>query len=32
MKKVLKISLGILFLILLIGTFVFLWNKTRPVK
>ena len=31
MKKVLKISLGILFLILLIGTFVFLWNKTRPV-
>ena len=31
MKKVLKISLGILFLILLIGTFVFLWIKTRPV-
>lgn len=32
MKKVLKISLGVLFLVLLVGTFVFLWNKTRPVK
>lgn len=32
MKKFLKIFLGILFLVLLVGTFVFLWNKTRPVK
>lgn len=32
MKKVLKISLGVLFLAALAGTFVFLWNKTRPVK
>ena len=32
MKKVLKIALGVLFLLLLIGTFVFLWNKTRPEK
>ena len=32
MKKFLKIFLGILFLALLVGTFVFLWNKTRPVK
>ena len=30
MKKFLKIFLGILFLALLVGTFVFLWNKTRP--
>lgn len=28
MKKFLKIFLGILFLALLVGTFVFLWNKT----
>ena len=27
MKKFLKIFLGILFLALLVGTFVFLWNK-----
>ena len=32
MKKVLKIFLGVLFTALLIGTFVFLWQKTRPVK
>ena len=32
MKKFLTIFLGILFLALLVGTFVFLWNKTRPVK
>ncbi|MDD3108810.1 MAG: biotin/lipoyl-binding protein, partial [Alistipes sp.] len=32
MKKVLKIAAGVLFLLLLIGTFVFLWNKTRPEK
>ena len=32
MKKFLKIFLGILFLALLVGTFVFLWNKTHPVK
>lgn len=32
MKKVLKIFLGVLFAALLIGTFVFLWQKTRPVK
>ena len=32
MKKVLKISMGVLFLAALVGTFVFLWNKTRPVK
>lgn len=32
MKKFLKILLGVLFLALLVGTFVFLWNKTRPVK
>lgn len=32
MKKVLKIALGVLFLLLLVGTFVFLWNKTRPEK
>lgn len=27
-----KIALGVLFLLLLVGTFVFLWNKTRPEK
>ncbi len=32
MKKVLKIFLGVLFAALLVGTFVFLWQKTRPVK
>lgn len=32
MKKVLKIFLGVLFAALLIGTFVFLWQKTRPAK
>ena len=32
MKKVLKISLGVLFLLILGGTFAFLWYKTRPVK
>ena len=32
MKKALKIFLGVLFAALLIGTFVFLWQKTRPVK
>ena len=32
MKKVLKISLGVLFLLILCGTFAFLWYKTRPVK
>ena len=32
MKKVLKISLGVLFLFILCGTFAFLWHKTRPVK
>ena len=32
MKKVLKISLGVLFLLILCGTFAFLWHKTRPVK
>lgn len=30
MKKILKIMLGVLFVALLIGTFVFLWQKTRP--
>lgn len=32
MKKVLKISLIVLFVAALVGTFAFLWNKTRPVK
>lgn len=32
MKKMLKIMAGVLFAALLLGTFVFLWNKTRPVK
>lgn len=32
MKKVLKISLGVIFGLALLGTFYFLWNKTRPVK
>ena len=32
MKKFLKITAGVLFAALLLGTFVFLWNKTRPVK
>lgn len=32
MKKFVKILLGLLFATLLIGTFWFLWQKTRPVK
>lgn len=32
MKKYLKFFLGFLLLALLVSTFVFLWNKTRPVK
>lgn len=32
MKKAFKIGMGVLFLFALIGTFVFLWNKTRPEK
>ena len=32
MKKILKIFLGVLFAALLLGTFWFLWQKTRPVK
>lgn len=32
MKKFLKICLGLLFAALLVGTFVFLWKKTQPVK
>ncbi|WP_295939417.1 efflux RND transporter periplasmic adaptor subunit [uncultured Alistipes sp.] len=32
MKKILKIFLGLLFAALLLGTFWFLWQKTRPVK
>ena len=32
MKKFLKIFLGVLFAALLLGTFWFLWQKTRPVK
>ena len=32
MKKVLKILSGVLFVALLVGTFWFLWQKTRPVK
>ena len=30
MKKFFKIALAVLFVALLIGTFVFLWQKTRP--
>lgn len=30
MKKILKIMLGLLFAALMVGTFVFLWQKTRP--
>lgn len=32
MKKAAKIILGVLFLVILLGTFVFLWQKTRPKK
>lgn len=32
MKKMLKIFAGVLFAALLLGTFWFLWRKTRPVK
>lgn len=32
MKKFFKIFLGLLFAVLLVGTFVFLWQKTRPEK
>lgn len=32
MKKFLKIALGVLFAAILLGTFWFLWQKTRPVK
>ena len=32
MKKFLKIFLGVLFAALLLGTFVFLWQKTRPAR
>lgn len=32
MKKFLKIFAGVLFAALLLGTFLFLWQKTRPVK
>lgn len=32
MKKFLKIMLGIIFAVILVGTVVFLWQKTRPVK
>ncbi len=32
MKKFLKIALAVLFAAALLGTFVFLWKKTRPVK
>lgn len=32
MKKFLKIFLGVLFVALLLGTIVFLWQKTKPVK
>lgn len=32
MKKFLKIAAGVLFAALLLGTFWFLWQKTRPVK
>ncbi|MEG1648396.1 MAG: efflux RND transporter periplasmic adaptor subunit [Rikenellaceae bacterium] len=32
MKKFFKITLGVLFAALLLGTFYFLWQKTRPLK
>ena len=32
MKKLMKILLGLLFGVLLLGTFWFLWQKTRPVR
>ncbi|MEG2365349.1 MAG: efflux RND transporter periplasmic adaptor subunit [Alistipes sp.] len=32
MKKFFRIFLGILFAVILLGTVVFLWQKTRPVK
>lgn len=32
MKRLLKILLGVFFAALLLGTFWFLWQKTRPVK
>lgn len=32
MKRLLKILLGTFFAALLLGTFWFLWQKTRPVK
>ncbi len=32
MKKYVKILLGVLFLLLLVGTLVFLWSKTRPER
>ena len=32
MKRILKIAAALLFAILLLGTFWFLWQKTRPVK
>lgn len=32
MKNIVKILLGVLFAALLLGTFWFLWQKTRPVK
>ncbi len=30
MKRVFKIAMAVLFLLLLVGTFIFLWQKTRP--
>ena len=32
MKRILKIAAALLFALLLLGTFWFLWQKTRPVK
>ena len=32
MKKTMKVLLGVFFTTLFLGTFVFLWQKTRPVK
>ena len=32
MKKILKISLAVIFVAALAGTFIFLWRKTRPEK
>ena len=32
MKRILKISLGVFFAALLVGTFWFLWRKTRPAR